>query len=301
MEFYYGSDLMVDNLPSVPRLDWIPQIVIRLIFIIIMFWITRNSYKVYKRGKKTIGMRLILTGFSLAMLGGFFAVILAYLQSFMFEIPQYILIPLVIAWNAMQLLDVTFVIHFAARTFYLRHSPFTLSLYDVSVGMLIGMAIGSAFGTEQWSQEASFTNIVMIPMMLLILAMSFTIMFYSFGSARHQSNRLFKKSMQIFGSGVLMFVIATFLVTSMIVAITPLGLPPFNPISSMVQAIMYIVTPVNTYLMYVGCFQPLWFKKRYEDWWIARQLMSRIDESKKIKSDLETEPFNQTEMQKNVV
>ncbi len=298
MESYCGSDLMIEN---VPRFDWIPQIFIRLIFLFIICSITWNSYRVYKRGKKTIGMRLILTGFTLAMIGGFFAVLLAFLQSFMLEIPQILLIPLVIAWNAMQLLDVTFVIHFAARTFYVKHSPFTLSLYDVAVAMLIGMAIGSAFGTEVWSQEASFPDIVMIPMMLLILAMSFTIVFYSFASAKHQSIRLFKKSMQIFGSGVLIFVIAMFLITSMIVAITPLELPPFNLVSSMIQAIMYIVTPINTYLMYVGCFQPLWFKKRYEDWWIARQLMSRIDESKKKKSNLELEPINQTELQKNVV
>lgn len=257
--------------------EWIIQVVIRLISATVVLAVAKKSLEVYlTRGKKSIAIKFLIISFIANAFANGIACIIAVINVFTDNPMDWLARILLILINICNLIAADYSVHFVARAFYAKHSAFTLSLYDIAVAFLIGMTIMDGLRTTSFNLKGNIDAVVLIIQALLIMLISITVMKYSFTSAKAQNDILLKRSMQMYGIGIMIFMISMIFIVVMTAIILPLNLPPSSPIEILLNSMTYMVTPINVYFMYVSCFHPKWFVKRYQSWWISNEINRRM-------------------------
>jgi hypothetical protein len=257
------------------EIDWIIQMILRGISVFVVCIVSVYSLQSYSK-RKTLAMKYLAISFICNAIANGAAFIIASLNVFLNTESEILARILLVVINVNNLLASVYSVHFVSRAFYAKHNAFTLYLYDVSVSLLIGVTIMNGFSTESIVLKGNLDSNVLILEALLIMTISITVMKYSFVSAKKENDILKKRSIQVYGYGIVIFMISMILIIVLTVITMPMNLENSNPLQIFLNSITYLVTPINVYMMYIGCFQPEWFKKKYESWWISNQLYNKI-------------------------
>ena len=274
MDHYYGGKKLMYSS------EWVIQAIIRLISAIIVIAVVKKSLSVYLiRGKKSISMKYLIISFIANAIANGVACIIAIINVFTDNPMDFLARLMLITINICNLIAADYSVHFVARAFYAKHSPFILSLYDVAVAILIGMTLIDGLRMASFSLKENIDAIVLIIQAILIMLISITVMKYSFTSAKAQNDILLKRSMQMYGIGITIFMISMVIIVTITAVILPMNLPPTSPVEILLNSMTYMVTPIDVYFMYVSCFHPKWFVNRYQSWWVSNEINRRMSSS----------------------
>jgi hypothetical protein len=256
---------------QIERMDYFISFWFRILTFFFLVYIVQRSLKSYQ-SRPTKSKKMLFLSFTSSMFGMGFAVIIALINAFFQERPVYLFRLIVSCFYITQLLAVTLSIHFTVRAFYETYKKTTLAIFDIITGLFIGMIVMTIPSASQWNPDGHPPELLTDLIILGILFMSIKVYQYAKRSAKKQTKMLLRKSMEIYSLGVLIFLIGMGFITLVSLAINGLNLPSTHPVSIILNNMIYIFNPINTYLMYVGCFQPEWFRNRYEDSWIGNKL-----------------------------
>lgn len=255
------------------RVDYFISLWARLFASVILLYIVIQSLKSYKN-KPSKSKKFLFISFSFGFSGMVFSILIAAFNAFFEDIPIIPFRLVVTIFYITQLLAVVLSIHFTIRAFYETYRKTTLALFDILTGFLIGAIIIALFSEESWNLDGHPPEILTNIIILAILAISIKIYQYAKTSAQKQTKILLRKSMEIYSTGVLIFLIGMGSITIITLLIGGLNLPSTHPLLIILNNMIYLFNPINSYLMYVGCFQPNWFRDRYEDSWIGTKLIN---------------------------